>query len=465
MSSRIPASKAPAQGVDATTPPWRDHWFPVAFVEDVPDAELVPVSVWGQDYVLFRDANGELRALVDRCPHRSARLSHGRLCGGEVVCLYHGWRFGGDGACRHVPQLEPGREVPAAAAAASAPVVERQGIVWLHGGGRGHDDVDVEQIPFAPELEQPGCRSIDFTMDLPYAQEFLVENVLDYAHIHIAHDGVRGGGHESLAGPLAFELEHRGADGFSARIGRSTDGRPDAGALQAAEVTFCAPNLVHYRSVYPDAAGPRRVSGLLLHSLPLGDGRCRLLYRAYSNFWPLRDRLRPRFWEHGHQCRLLEQDMAVVVGQSRNLEASTESLAHAWLPLKSSDALVVAYRAWIDEYDAERPDHLGLRTRGEQVAPAPVGRFDRWHLHTRHCAACRRALRLAVLGRRLSGAGTVLALAAAVLLPSPWNAVLALTAVFSFVVGTALAGLQRRLLRGPNAASAPNPDPPSSSVP
>ena len=37
------------------------------------------------------------------CAHRKADLSYGRLENGTLRCLYHGWRFGGDGTCLEQP--------------------------------------------------------------------------------------------------------------------------------------------------------------------------------------------------------------------------------------------------------------------------------------------------------------------------------------------------------------------------
>ena len=42
---------------------------------------------------LFRDGAGVPHALVDRCPHRNAPLSIGRVRDGLLECRYHGWRF------------------------------------------------------------------------------------------------------------------------------------------------------------------------------------------------------------------------------------------------------------------------------------------------------------------------------------------------------------------------------------
>ena len=44
-------------------------------------------------------AQGELVALADVCPHRSAPLSMGFVENNELVCQYHGWRFGESGSC------------------------------------------------------------------------------------------------------------------------------------------------------------------------------------------------------------------------------------------------------------------------------------------------------------------------------------------------------------------------------
>ena len=49
------------------------------------------------------------RCFEDRCPHRLAPLSEGRIepSDGTLFCNYHGWRYDGSGACRGIPQLDP----------------------------------------------------------------------------------------------------------------------------------------------------------------------------------------------------------------------------------------------------------------------------------------------------------------------------------------------------------------------
>src|SRR5262245_49469227 len=55
--------------------------------------------------VPVRDAPGRARALDDRCAHRNAPLSAGRVREGRLQCGYHGWTYGADGALLEVPAL------------------------------------------------------------------------------------------------------------------------------------------------------------------------------------------------------------------------------------------------------------------------------------------------------------------------------------------------------------------------
>ena len=52
----------------------------------------------GPEVAIWRDGSGAVHVWQDRCPHRGMRLSFGFVRGDELSCLYHGWRYGADGA-------------------------------------------------------------------------------------------------------------------------------------------------------------------------------------------------------------------------------------------------------------------------------------------------------------------------------------------------------------------------------
>jgi nitrite reductase/ring-hydroxylating ferredoxin subunit len=56
----------------------------------------------------------EAHLLSDICVHRGDSLSAGNQVGDSVNCPYHGWLFGADGICTHIP-ARPHLRIPAKA--------------------------------------------------------------------------------------------------------------------------------------------------------------------------------------------------------------------------------------------------------------------------------------------------------------------------------------------------------------
>src|SRR5258708_22233236 len=81
----------------------RNYWYPVLQSADVPADRRVGFTVLGEALAAGRDAAGKPCVVRDRCPHRSVRLSAGRVLGGELQCILHGLRFDGAGQCTLIP--------------------------------------------------------------------------------------------------------------------------------------------------------------------------------------------------------------------------------------------------------------------------------------------------------------------------------------------------------------------------
>ena len=79
-------------------------WYVVAASRDV-ESKPKPFLLNGLPLVTFRDSTGQSVALLDRCAHRNAPLSAGRVINGNIRCHYHGWEFDGGGTCKAVPGL------------------------------------------------------------------------------------------------------------------------------------------------------------------------------------------------------------------------------------------------------------------------------------------------------------------------------------------------------------------------
>ncbi len=144
----------------------------------------VPVRMFSNDFVLWRDRAGTAHGCVDRCAHRNAPLSQGFVKNHCIVCPYHGWQYGADGQCEKIPSLAEGRAIPSQARVRSVKVCEQNGYVWISPG---------ESPPSRPR-EFPHCDEkgwTTFRMKTRFASnlESCLENFLDCPHTATVHRG------------------------------------------------------------------------------------------------------------------------------------------------------------------------------------------------------------------------------------------------------------------------------------
>ena len=106
-------------------------WWAVARSEEVSGERPINVDLGDQPIVLWRDANGVVRALEDRCPHRRAPLSLGCILkSGAIQCGYHGWTYdGATGRLVNIPNLKGEQKYPPLYRAAAFAVTEQAGFV------------------------------------------------------------------------------------------------------------------------------------------------------------------------------------------------------------------------------------------------------------------------------------------------------------------------------------------------
>ena len=83
----------------------RRYWQPVALSSQMPPGAgaPVPVTILGEELVLFRDAAGKLGLIELHCQHRGADLSYGFVDSCGLRCLYHNWAYAIDGRCTDQP--------------------------------------------------------------------------------------------------------------------------------------------------------------------------------------------------------------------------------------------------------------------------------------------------------------------------------------------------------------------------
>jgi phenylpropionate dioxygenase-like ring-hydroxylating dioxygenase large terminal subunit len=175
-----------------TDPVLLNDWHPVALSSRIAAGAITATDLLDTRIALWRDSAGAIHAWEDRCPHRGTRLSMGAIEAGTQAetlrCAYHGWRFDGEGRCRHVPALPDLQPDRLKARVGIFHAQEKYGMVWVCTGTPAESGPP--RFPeFADErLRKVWCGPYEVHSSGPR----IVENFLDMAHFAFVHEGILG---------------------------------------------------------------------------------------------------------------------------------------------------------------------------------------------------------------------------------------------------------------------------------
>ncbi len=166
----------------------KEVWYAAAWADEVAGGALLARTIADQPLVIYRTASGALSCLVDRCPHRFAPLSRGRLTDRGIRCGYHGLEFDGTGEC----VTNPHGPIARALKIRSYPVVDRHGMVWVWLSEQDHSRAHIPNLSFVTET--PSTAFSKGYMHGAANHLLLVDNILDLSHADYLHPVTLGGG-------------------------------------------------------------------------------------------------------------------------------------------------------------------------------------------------------------------------------------------------------------------------------
>lgn len=237
---------------------------------------------------LWRDTNGIAHCMIDRCPHRGAKLSIGNIKNNCIECPYHGFRFNQDGLCEHAPEFNkpiPGLTVQ------TFKIKEAMGMIWL-----------AYQCPSA-EFNYDTLNNIHQLFSNGYSESshiwhshitYCIENQLDFTHLPNVHKNTIGRSFQYPKEPH-FNLN---AD----QISISLDGK------QTAALTYFFPNTW--------ILNISQSMKLLVYFAPINQTKTKLYLRSYHKslkFKPSKKLLSIVF--NKINSLILKQDETVVRSQ------------------------------------------------------------------------------------------------------------------------------------------------------
>lgn len=159
----------------------RQFWHPICLAREVAPGQARPARMMGEDFAVFRKADGTPHVVDAHCPHRGALLWLGQVENDGIRCPYHGWKFDCSGQCIDRPLENPAQNQ--SIAVKSYPTEEYLGLVFVY-LGKG----EPPPLPrFAIHEEETRIRRVNGRLLAHnYFQE--LENLCDPAHVPFVHN-------------------------------------------------------------------------------------------------------------------------------------------------------------------------------------------------------------------------------------------------------------------------------------
>ncbi|KAJ3030682.1 UNVERIFIED_CONTAM: hypothetical protein HDU68_008209 [Siphonaria sp. JEL0065] len=315
----------------------RNAWYPLLLGASLQTGTPHGDHILGDPIVLYRDPEtNEVVAFADKCPHRSAPLSVGRIMDGKLECRYHGWQFSTDGVCSKVPSSN---KIPVNAKLRKYPVVESDGFIWIWPGDlEAKDQVPKPTIYFPKQkagwIPRIGCEVLDIDASL------LNENFLDPAHLPFTHDKTIGKRSNSTLMTITCQFIDNTQEGHGIGIEGFVNQpeRPDLMKIQQ-KFQFMGPCIV--------ALDFGDLGDQTFYSVPTRKGHCHFVYIQRFSFLQFLEksffgRMILDWYNPSYTRKILMEDYEMLKGQQERLAAG----ANAMNSPVAADLMIKTYRNW-----------------------------------------------------------------------------------------------------------------------
>jgi phenylpropionate dioxygenase-like ring-hydroxylating dioxygenase large terminal subunit len=169
-----------------------DCWYFAAPSAQIKPGQQFRQMIAGEPVLLGRTKTGEVFAIRDVCAHRAVALSAGKQVVSEglttVECPFHGWRFGTDGVCRHLPSLVEGHPYdPTRIRVRRYPSHEAHGLVfvWMSADPRFDGVPDLAPPSFGLKADKP---KFAISRVFPADMENAIIGFIDPGHVPFVHN-------------------------------------------------------------------------------------------------------------------------------------------------------------------------------------------------------------------------------------------------------------------------------------
>ena len=183
----------------------KNQWYGILDSKELKKGKQIGVTRVNEKLVLWRGGDGKVNCIVDKCCHRGASISMGKLeCDhNQLACPFHGFSYDGTGKVVTIPANGKNTPVSERYAVNSFYVEEKYDFIWLWYGEKRDE---YPEIPFFEYL-RTGFSYGSFSENWSVHYSRAIENQLDVVHLPFVHATTIGRGHRTLVNGPVIEWE------------------------------------------------------------------------------------------------------------------------------------------------------------------------------------------------------------------------------------------------------------------
>ncbi len=161
----------------------RNQWYAILDAKEVPKKGLVGVIRLGEKLALWRTDKNEIACVIDKCCHRGASISAGKVVHNHAQCPFHGFEYDAKGRVVLIPANGQAAPVPERYKVRSYVAKEQYGLIWVFWGDAEKIQSD---IPFFEGLKT-GFYYGQIKDHWPMHYTRCIENQMDVVHVPFVH--------------------------------------------------------------------------------------------------------------------------------------------------------------------------------------------------------------------------------------------------------------------------------------
>jgi phenylpropionate dioxygenase-like ring-hydroxylating dioxygenase large terminal subunit len=175
-----------------------NQWYVILESRELKNNKPLMIKRLNEELALWRDKENHVCCIADKCCHRGASLSCGRVLDGKLECPFHGFIYDKTGAVTSIPANGKNTPVPENMKVRSYRTYEAYGLIWIWWGDE--DKITGEPF-FFRELKDYSYSSFTDHWNVHYSRA--IENQLDVVHLPFVHKTTIGRGNKTLVnGPV-----------------------------------------------------------------------------------------------------------------------------------------------------------------------------------------------------------------------------------------------------------------------